>query len=196
MNMKRACAVTGHRPTRFKFKYQEDYSLCKKIKKAMREQFMKLYDEEGVHRVYVGGTLGVDMWAGEIVLRLKETPGYEDIELVVVLPFPNHDTKWDERSRRRLRFLIRHSIECITVGVSDSRDSYVARNCYMVDNSDFMLAVYDNDRGTHTDPIQIVYYAEKENKRIIMIHPDTAEVTENAVIVGKKGKIRTKKPIL
>lgn len=25
-----ACAVTGHRPSRFKFKYSEDYSLCKK----------------------------------------------------------------------------------------------------------------------------------------------------------------------
>ena len=27
------CAITGHRPSRFKFKYAEDYSLCKKIKK-------------------------------------------------------------------------------------------------------------------------------------------------------------------
>ncbi len=24
-----ACAITGHRPTRFRFKYNEDYSLCK-----------------------------------------------------------------------------------------------------------------------------------------------------------------------
>ena len=27
------CAITGHRPSRFKFKYAEDYSLCKKLKK-------------------------------------------------------------------------------------------------------------------------------------------------------------------
>ena len=43
-----ACAVTGHRPSRFKFKYSEDYSLCKKIKRAMFGQFKKLYDEQGV----------------------------------------------------------------------------------------------------------------------------------------------------
>lgn len=82
-----ACAVTGHRPSRFKFKYSEDYSLCKKIKRAMLEQFKRLYDEQGVRQYYVGGALGVDMWAGELILRLKEQPGYGDIELVVVLPF-------------------------------------------------------------------------------------------------------------
>ena len=86
-----ACAVTGHRPSRFKFKYSEDYSLCKKIKRAMLEQFKRLYDEQGVRRYYVGGALGVDMWAGELILRLKEQPGYGDIELVVVLPFEGHD---------------------------------------------------------------------------------------------------------
>ena len=70
-----SCAVTGHRPSRFKFKYAEDYSLCKKIKKTMREVFQKLHDEESVRRFYVGGALGVDMWAAEEILRLKEQPG-------------------------------------------------------------------------------------------------------------------------
>ena len=64
-----ACAVTGHRPSRFKFKYSEDYSLCKKIKRAMLEQFKRLYYEHGLRRYYVGGALGVDMWAGELILR-------------------------------------------------------------------------------------------------------------------------------
>jgi len=183
----KACAVTGHRPTRFKFKYKEDYSLCKKIKKTMREQFMCLYDEEKVRRVYIGGSLGVDLWAGEIVLRLKETPGYEEIELAVILPFPGHDRKWDERSRRRLDFLIRYSAECITIGGKDCRESYIKRNRYMVDHSDFMLAVYDNDRSICQDPIQPVDYAEKKRRSIILIHPDTAEVTFNVCQSGEKG---------
>ena len=40
------CAITGHRPSRFKFKYSEDYTLCKKIKANMLEVFRKLYDEK------------------------------------------------------------------------------------------------------------------------------------------------------
>lgn len=174
----KSCAVTGHRPTRFKFKYKEDYTLCKKIKKAMREQFMRLYDEDGVRRVYVGGSLGVDLWAGEIVLRLKEMPGYEEIELAVVLPFPAHEQKWDERSQKRLEFLIRHSVECLIIGERDCRDSYVKRNCYMVDQAEYLLAIYDNDRGRHADPIQAVKYAENLGRKIILIHPDTAIVSE------------------
>ena len=60
----------------------------------MQKQFMRMHDdEEGVRRIYVGGLLGVDMWAGEIVLQLKEMPRYEDMELVIVLPFPEHDSQ-------------------------------------------------------------------------------------------------------
>ena len=69
------CAVTGHRPSRFKFKYSEDYALCKKIKASMLEVFRKLHDEQEVRRFYVGGALGVDMWSAEHILRLKAQPG-------------------------------------------------------------------------------------------------------------------------
>lgn len=172
-----ACAVTGHRPSRFKFKYSEDYSLCKKIKRAMFEQFKKLYDEQGVRRYYVGGALGVDMWAGELILRLKEQPGYGDIELMVVLPFEGHDAKWDERSKRRMDFLLRMCSDCVVVGKEDCRESYIKRNCYMVDRADYLVAVYDNERNSRSGTVQFVKYARKKQIIIILIHPDTAITT-------------------
>lgn len=171
-----ACAVTGHRPSRFKFKYSEDYSLCKKIKRAMFEQFKRLYDEQGVRRYYVGGALGVDMWAGELILRLKEQPGYGDIELVVVLPFEGHDAKWDERSKRWMDFLLRMCSDCVIVGKEDCRESYIKRNCYMVDHADFLVAVYDNERSLRSGTMQTVRYAEKGKLAIMLINPDTAAV--------------------
>lgn len=116
----KACAITGHDPKRFKFKYKEDYSLCKKIKRMMKEQIQRLYNENGVRRFYIGGSLGVDIWAGEIILRLKEQPGYEDIELAVILPFPEIEKNWDERSKKRLRFLIKHSADYKTIDVQNN----------------------------------------------------------------------------
>lgn len=175
--MEKACAVTGHRPTRFKFKYNEDYSLCRKIKRTMQEQFKRLHDEEGIRRIYVGGTLGVDMWAGEIVLRLKETPGYEDMELVVVLPFHGHNIKWDERSKKRLSFLIRHSTENIIIGKDDCRESYIRRNCYMVDHASYLLAIYDNNPKMQSGTMQMVDYAKQKKLQMVLIHPDTAGIT-------------------
>ena len=177
--MARACAVTGHRPTRFKFKYKEDYSLCKKIKRAMSEQIAKLHDELGVKRYYIGGTLGVDIWAGEIILRLKEKPGYEDIELIVVRPFSGHDKKWDERSRRRLQFLIKHCTEDIIAGEQDCRQTYIIRNCLMADHAEYLLAVYDDKKCPGSRTMQMVDYAMKTGKSIIYIHPDTARVKIN-----------------
>ena len=172
-----ACAITGHRPSRFKFKCAEDYSLCKKIKKAMREIFQKLHDEESVRRFYVGGALGVDMWAAEEILRLKEQPGYGDIELIVALPFVGHDSKWDERSKRRMTFILRQCSQKEVIGDEDCRESYIKRNCYMVDQADYLVAVYDDERNLRSGTMQCVRYARKNNVPVVLIHPDTANIT-------------------
>lgn len=175
-----ACAVTGHRPSRFKFKYSEDYSLCKKIKRAMFEQFKKLYDEQGVRRYYVGGALGVDMWAGEILLRLKEQPEYSEIQLKIALPFEGHDTDWEDRSRSRMSFLIRHSAETVIVGNKEAPPAvnYRRRNEYMVDRAGYLLAVYDNDRSIRSGTGMTVNYARKKGLPITLIHPDKATISK------------------
>lgn len=169
-----ACAITGHRPTRFKFKYKENDTRCKRLKKRLREQFVELY-QKGVRRFLVGGALGVDQWSGEILLRMKLEPEYQDIELVVVLPYPGHDERWDERSKKRLAFLIEHSAERITVGQKACQESFFQRNRYLVDHANCLLAVYDNERFGRSGTGMTVHYAERKKVPIIMIHPDTFE---------------------
>ncbi len=129
----KSCAITGHRPMRFKWKYKENDTRCKRLKRKIQEQLIQLY-EQGVCRFYVGGALGVDQWAGEILLRLKEQPEYGDIELVVVLPFDGHDAGWDARSQSRLKVLVDHSAETVTVGAKAEPAAicYKKRNYYMV----------------------------------------------------------------
>lgn len=174
----KSCAITGHRPTRFKWKYKENDTRCKRLKRVMREQLVLLY-EKGVRRFYVGGALGVDQWAGEILLRLKEQPEYGDIELVVALPFEDHDADWDARSRSRLRFLMDHSAETVTVGTpaESAAICYKKRNYYMVDHTDCLLAVYDNNRSIRSGTGMTVNYAKKKGLPIVLIHPDTDEVS-------------------
>ena len=166
------CAITGHRPSRFKFKYSEDYALCKKIKANMLEVFRKLHDEKEVR------CFCVDMWAAEQILRLKEQPGYEDIELVVALPFFGHDAKWDQRSKRRMEFILQHCSRKEVIGNEDCRESYVKRNCYMVDQANYLVAVYNDGRNMRSGTMQCVRYARKKQIPVILIHPDTAMVVE------------------
>ena len=58
----------------------------------MLKTFCHLHDEEGIFRFYVGGALGVDMWAAEQLLYLKEQPGYQDIRdeiLYLIFDYPH-----------------------------------------------------------------------------------------------------------
>ena len=85
-----SCVITGHRPTRFKFKYNEKDKRCQRIKKCLQEQLIRLYNQ-GVRCFWVGGAMGADMWAAEILLRMKEQTMYQDVELCLALPFEGYD---------------------------------------------------------------------------------------------------------
>ena len=96
-----ACAITGHRPARFRWKNQENDNDCLLLKECLAEQLMQLY-ERGIRRFYVGGAMGVDMWCGEILLSLKEQQEFSDLELAIALPFEGYNTGWSEENLRRM----------------------------------------------------------------------------------------------
>lgn len=170
------CAITGHRPTRFKFGYMEEKIGCKRLKKRLRDQFVILY-QQGVRQFWVGGAMGVDMWAGEILLRLKEQPEFGEIELNIALPSDGHDNRWDERSKERMAFLKRHGTRIVVVGNGLTAQDYRKRNYYMIDHADCLLAVYDNDRTIRSGTGMTVNYAKKKELPITLIHPDTTAVS-------------------
>lgn len=172
----RSCAIIGQRPTRFKFGYKEKNAGCKRLKKRLRDQFSSLYGQ-GVRKFYTGGCIGVDQWAGEILLQLKEQPGFSDIELAIIEPFPGHDAQWDEWHRSRQRFLLSHCTEHITAGTTPQRQCFITRNRYMIDHADVLVAVYDNDRTVHSGTGQTVLYAERQERPVVFIHPDTGIIS-------------------
>lgn len=171
-------AVTGHQGTRFRFKYKDNNNGCKRLKRRMREQFVVLYGE-GVRHFWIGGGLGVDLWAGEILLRLKEEPGYGEIMLHTAIPFTGYDSKWDERSRARMAFVVKHSDSTRIIGTSNIPPAacYRQRDRFLVDQADCLLAVYDNDRSRRNGIGTTVFMAEKKGIPIIMIHPNTGIVS-------------------
>ena len=174
-----SCAVTGHRPTRFKFKCKENTSGCKRLKKRLYDQFVLLY-EKRVRQFYVGGALGVDMWAAEILLRLKERPGFEEVNLIVILPYDGHDVNWDERSKTRMQFIRDHARVIVVSNIHDV-DSYSKCNRYMIDRADYLVAIYDNVKNLRTGTMQTVKYAEDKGVPIIFIHSDTAVISSSKI---------------
>lgn len=134
-----------------------------------------LHSRENVQTFFVGGALGVDMWAGEQLLALKEKSGYENIEIIVAISFVGHDSKWPEQSQKRLKSLIQKATNCIVVSQEANTASYKKRNYYMVDHADFLVGVFDNAKQMRSGTAQTVNYALRQGKQIILIHPDTAD---------------------
>lgn len=124
----------------------------------------------------MGCALGVDMWAGESVLGLKEQPEYRDIELICVIPFEGHDSRWDGPSRQRLAKLLAGCSEKITAASAERPDAHKVRNYYMIDRSDCLIAVYDMTEDERSGAGQALNYARKRKREITFIHPDTAQV--------------------
>ena len=61
------CAFTGHRPSSYKFGYDEEHPDCCKLKALMTLQIVSLI-ENGVTTFLSGMALGADIWGAEIVL--------------------------------------------------------------------------------------------------------------------------------
>ena len=75
-----------------------------------------------------------------------------------------------------MAFLLRMCSDCVVIGKEDCRESYIKRNCYMVDHADYLVAVYDNERNLRSETMQTVRYAEQNRLSIIFINPDTSEI--------------------
>lgn len=65
------CAFTGHRPSSYRFGYDEEHPDCCKLKALMTLQIVSLI-ENGVTTFLSGMALGADIWGAEIVLACKK----------------------------------------------------------------------------------------------------------------------------
>lgn len=91
---------------------------------------------EGVTHFICGNAAGVDTWAAEMVLQKKKA--HPEIFLEIALPFAGHNA--DEPACQ----LVQRQADLVhVVGKSKYRKAaFSERNRYMVDHSDFLIAVY------------------------------------------------------
>lgn len=175
----KSIAFTGHRPHRFGFANEQD-PRCRAIKESMTELLERGYIKVGLRHIYVGGAQGVDMWAAEAALSLKQS--HKDLQLFCVLPFAGHDSAWPQEERNRLSRISRHA-EVIVLAESYHADAYKNRNRYLVDHSDYLVAV-SLEKFARSGTAQTIRYAEINEKPIIYINPESGrQYTKNKIRV-------------
>lgn len=140
----RRCAFTGYRPQKMPFGYDENDPRCVAFKARLRETIETLIGEGYAHFLS-GGALGMDQFAAEIVVELKEK--YPWVVLEMVSPFDGQAAKWPVDSRLRLADLYDAADIVTTVSHEYTKGCIFQRNRYLVDHADLVLAAFDGQPG-------------------------------------------------
>ena len=167
-----ACAFTGHRPHKLPWKYNEADPRCAALKETLAEQIATLAGA-GVMEYFTGGADGVDCWAAEIILTMREkNPA---LKLRCVLPYEGQADKWSDSARERYHAILKRadSVEYVSRQYYDG--CLIDRNHRLVESAGFLLAVFNGVRRSGTGAT--VNYARKLGREIIVINPLTRSVT-------------------
>lgn len=165
--MGKSCAFTGHRPSGFAFGYNESDGRCVELKGRLRDAVTSLCFE-GYTTFYVGMAEGVDIWAAECLIDLFEF--FHRIELCAVIPFRGQKNGMNTDYRARYERILEHASQTFIISEKMTKDCFKARNRFMVDQSDTLIAVYD-ESNSRSGTGQTVRYAEELSKKIILIKP-------------------------
>lgn len=158
----KTCCFTGHRPKFFPWGENINDSAAKKLLDALEAEIRKAV-ADGYKTFLYGGALGVDSWAAQIVLRLKEKL---PLTLIAVLPFPDYNKTVKNNT---YRFTLAASDRIIYVDNKKKMAALAARDQYMVDCSSRLIAVYDERSHLHSGTYRALCYAKEKGLEIRQI---------------------------
>lgn len=158
------CCFTGHRPEHLPWLYHEDDPRCKKLKKVLYNTVEQAIID-GYKNFYCGMARGIDTLCAETVLELSVK--FPDVKLHAVLPCPGQSDNWLENDRAVYKGLLEKCSSKVLVSPFYTDTCMLARNRYMVDNSERLIAVWNGYfRGGSAYTVR---YAKKQSKEIHLI---------------------------
>ena len=155
---------TGHRPDVFPWKYSENDPGLRALKRAILDEILTCIsqDETGF---MTGMALGVDMWAAEMVLFAKEQG--LPITLHAAIPCEGQERVWPRSSQVQYKYILDHCDSSVTLSTRYTAACMQARNVYMVDHSNMVIAVHNGKKNGGT--WNCIQYAKEAKKPIIYV---------------------------
>lgn len=135
MKNRKTCCVTGPREDRIAAGNE------KMARKELEEKIRRLITYDVVSCFMIGMEPGVNQWAAEIVLKLKEK--YPAVRLNCVLSCETLADEWAEAQRDRFYGVMELCDEELMLQGAYTADCERKRDEYIVRHSDFVLAVWD-----------------------------------------------------
>ncbi|NEW07690.1 DUF1273 family protein [Paenibacillus sp. SYP-B3998] len=114
------------------------------IKKAIKKKLHALIDE-GLEWVIVSGQWGVELWAAEAALELKQI--HKELKIAVITPFLEQEEKWSDDKKNIYNSVIGRVdyVNSITKTKYEGPWQFKERDKFLLRNTDGILLVYDED---------------------------------------------------
>lgn len=153
----RRCCFTGHRPEKLSVPESEVIAaLEKEIRQAIAD---------GINVFITGMAPGVDIWAAEIVIRLREQESLP-LKLIAASPHPGFENRWSLDWQKRYARIMATADYKKDISPGYSRGCYQIRNEWMVDHSARVIAVWN---GQPSGTKNTVIYAQRKGVPVINI---------------------------
>ena len=150
------CCFTGHRPEKL---FLIDSEIIKELEKEICRAVA-----DGFTTFISGMARGVDIWAAEIVLKLRKKN--KQIHLICASPYEGFETRWSANWQKRYRKIMKKADYVKFVSPNYSLSCFQIRNEYMVNHSNRVIAVYNGEAGGTRNTLN---YAKKKGIEIIVI---------------------------
>ena len=153
---KKICCFTGHR------------IIAKKdipfLGERMETLVLKLI-QEGTAVFQVGGALGFDTLAAQLLMKLCDDDGI-NLKIILYCPFPDFISRWTPKQQEKFRALYAKYDGVIYSNQTGSRDAYLKRNRQLVDGVQFCIAYCTKE---HSGAAYTIRYAEENGVQIFRV---------------------------
>lgn len=164
--------ITGHRPNGLPKEYgynlnNEAWTKLKKYIEVTIEECYKYATPNEELTLVTGMALGVDTAFWEIADKLRKSN--RNIKIEAAVPFIGQQKKWTHESQKQYKQMLSESDKVTIVSEGGFTTwKMMARNRYMVNKSDIVIAIICKETG---GTAQCVKYAKEHNKVVIEINP-------------------------
>jgi len=158
------CCFFGHRPE----KLAEDEAT---VKAWLKEQ-IDIAISLGYTTFISGCAMGVDIWAGQIVLDFIADQRFEmgstNLHLIAATPWPGFANRWSDEWKKSYDDLLKNADLVVNVSKGYHNGVFQVRNEWMVDHSSRLIAYFNGAPGGTKNTIE---YAGKKGIEVVTNNP-------------------------
>ncbi|PYZ95219.1 hypothetical protein CR194_06810 [Salipaludibacillus keqinensis] len=169
-------AITGYKPHEIGI-FNEKHEQLPYLKKAISKKIQQLKEEFDIKWIITSGQPGVELWAAEAAINLKEH--YPDLKVATLAPFHEQEERFSEPVKKLYLNVWNSSDyrDFITKRPYDNPAQLRMKNQFIVGKSHAALVLFDEE--TDGTPKFFLSYALKKHENqdypIIYLTPDDIE---------------------